>query len=228
VGGSLLARTWLVVAVLGAAGVICGVLAAHFVTTGADRYMARATLAMVPAPEVPPEDALDYWEVLNRGQATRSAAIALEDSRWLEGVASAAGASAAALSFTAGAIPDTTLITVTMTANSPEAAETSLDTLLTEAIPVAATVSGPFRIEPITEIYGSASSMSPDRLQVVATLGIAGLLIGAGVGLLISRSMQGRSSRRDGEHFDGEGSNFFSAPTERIVATRNGEPPANT
>jgi hypothetical protein len=195
----LLARTRLVVTALAVIGMLIGVLVAYLVTTRAERYSAQATLAMVPAADVPPDVALDFWEVLNRGQATRSAAVALGDARWLAGAASATGLPASELSLSAGAIPDTTLITVTMEANSAWAAEAALDRVLADSVGYAAKVSGPFKLETIGAAYGSANTLSPDRIQSLATLGISGLMVGAGVGFLISRSAQGRSAHRDDE-----------------------------
>jgi hypothetical protein len=149
---------------------------------------------MLPGPDVPLDQASNFWEVLNRGQATRSAAIVLGNDRWLDAAASTAGVPKSELALAAGALPDTTLITVTMQANSAKAADLALESVLTSASDVAATVSGPFKLESITS-PDSAHSMSPDRVQTFGALGIAGLSIGAGAGLLVSRAARGRSAR---------------------------------
>lgn len=180
---------------LAAVGLLIGALIGYFATTRAERYSAQATLAMVPAADVPPDVALDFWEVLNRGQASRSAAVALGDSRWLAGASEATGVPASELSFSAGAIPDTTLITVTMEASSAWAAEAALDRVLADSVGYAAKVSGPFKLETIGVAYDSANSLNPSLLQSQAMLGISGLMVGAGLGFVISRSAQGRSTR---------------------------------
>jgi PST family polysaccharide transporter len=196
VSRNLLTRTWLVMTVLATIGLSIGVLVAYVFNGHAERFTAQATLAMLPGPEVPVEQAPNFWEVLNQGQATRSAAIVLGDNRWLDAAASAAGVSKSDLTLSAGAIPSTTLITVRMQADSARGAELALDSVLTDASGFAASVSGPFRLETIASPDGSAHSMGPARVQMFGALGIAGLLVGAGAGLLVSRSAQGRSARR--------------------------------
>lgn len=191
---AFLARTRLVVTVFAVLGLLAGVLAATFVSGREERFTAEATLAMLPGPDVPLEQASSFWEVLNRGQATRSAAVVLGNDRWLDAAASAAGVPKSELALTAGSLPDTTLITVTMQANSVAAAESALKSMLVDSVDVAATVSGPFRLETIESPDNSARSTSPDRIQIVGALGIAGMLIGAGGGLLVSRTARRREA----------------------------------
>lgn len=195
------------VVVLAAVGLLAGVLAAAVFTGRGERFTATATLAMLPGADVPLDQASNFWEVLNRGQATRSAAIVLGNDQWLDAAASTAGVHKSELTLAAGALPDTTLITVTMQANSAKAADTALESVLTSSSDLAATVSGPFKLESINSPDGSARSMSPDRVQIVGALGLAGLSIGAGAGLLISRAARGRSTRRtdDASHNEHSG-----------------------
>ena len=221
---TLLARTRLVVTTLATIGLLTGVLVAY-VTVREERFMARATLAMLPAPEVPPEAALNFWEVLNRGQATRTAAIALEDPRWLGVAAEETNVSESELALSAGAIPNTTLINVTMEANSKWVAEQALNTVLKAGVSYAATVSGPFKLETITAVDGKADPMGPDRIKTLATLGIAGLLIGAGAGLFISRSAQGWMARRGRRPKHKQpASPIAEVDGEPIGVKRNGQP----
>ena len=190
---TLLARTWFMVTILGIVGMGVGVLAAYMLSGHQHRYRAEATLAMQPAQDLPVESLSSFWEVLNRGQATRSAALVLEDGKWLTTAASAAGVPTPDLDLAAGAIPDTTLITVTMKANSGQAAEVALNSVLNRALDQAAKVSGPFRLDIVSSPDGSARSLSPDAVQMYGTLGIAGLVVGVGAGMLVSRSLRSRS-----------------------------------
>lgn len=185
---ALLARTWLVATALAAIGLLAGLVAANVVTgREPQRYVAEATLAMLPSQQVPVTQAPSFWEVLSRGQATRSAAIMLADHKWIETAASAAGVPAAQLSIEAGAIPDTTLIRVDMRADSASAAEVGLAAVLDQASKPAAAATGPFRLEVVASPAGSAQSLQSSRLQMYAALGIAGLLVGTGLGLLIGK-----------------------------------------
>lgn len=208
---TLLARTWLIVTVLATIGLSIGVLGTYVFTGHAERFTAQATLAMLPGPDVPVEQQPNFWDVLNQGQATRSAAIVLGESRWLDDAASAAGTSKSKLTLSAGAIPETTLINVTMKADSAKAAELALASVLTHASGLAAATSGPFMLQTIASPDGSAHSMSPSSVQTLGALGIAGLLVGAGAGLLISRSAQRRSARRP----PSGGNTKMEAPTRR-------------
>jgi len=214
----------LVVTTFAVVGLLVGVLAAYFFTTSAERYKAEATLAMVPAADVPPESALQFWEVLNRGQATRSAAVALGDARWLEIAATAAGVDPSDLTLSAGAITDTTLISVTMEASSAWVAETALDAVLKNGVGYAATISGPFRLETITADSSSATSLSPNKLQSLVPFGVAGLLVGAGVGFLIGRSAQKASARRDDQPTSAQLPEQIIGGADEPTRERNGRP----
>lgn len=194
---TLLARTSFIVTTFAVLGLLIGVLCTYAFTGRAERFAAQATLAMLPGPEVAVADTPAFWEVLNAGQATRSAAIVLADSRWLDEAALTAGVSKSTLSLTAGAIPQTTLITVTMKADSAGAADAALDAVLADAIGLAATVSGPFRLQTVTT--PTAQSVGPKNIQVLGAMGIAGLLLGAGGGFLISRSPRERLALGRGE-----------------------------
>lgn len=222
---TLLARTRLMVIVLAAVGLLAGVFAAAAFTGRGERFTAEATLAMLPGPEVPLDQASNFWEVLNRGQATRSAAIVLGNDRWLDAAASTAGVPKSELTLAAGALPDTTLITVTMQANSANVADVALESVLTSSSDVAATVSGPFKLESITSPDSGAQSMSPDRMQMFGALGIAGLSIGAGAGLLVSRAARGRSARRKDDTSQSESGPIASTEnTDLGYQARHAEP----
>jgi len=85
--------------------------------------------------------------VLTKGQATRTAAIVLGQPHWLDSAVRAVGGRAGDLTLVAGAIPQTTLVDVTVDAGSASAAETALRTVLDAATPDAARVSGPFVLD---------------------------------------------------------------------------------
>jgi hypothetical protein len=191
------ARSWLMVVIFGLVGLAAGLIAAHLYSGTQERVKAQATLSMLPGPEVPASTLPDYWDVLNQGQPTRSAAIVLADTHWLNSAARAAGVPRSELELAAGAIPETSLITVTMKADSPEAAERALDSVLKQASSLAASASGPYILETVTPPIGSARSIMPTQAQWVTGLGIGGFLVGAGLGLLISRWAQQRSSVSD-------------------------------
>jgi hypothetical protein len=195
----LLARSWLIVTVLSVAGLAGGLIAADMFNGGPTRVKAQATLTMMPGPDVPPENLPDFWEVLNQGQPTRSAAIILADSRWLRSAATTARVPQSELELAAGAIPETSLITVTMKAHSPGAAERALDSVLAQASTVAASSSGPYILETVSPPTGSARSIMPTPAQWHTGLGIGGFLVGAGLGLVITR--RGQKPTANSGHF---------------------------
>lgn len=190
----LLKRTWLVVATLAVLGLALGAAAALVLIDRQDRVEARATLAMLPQSEIPLLETPNYWDILNQGQATRSAAIVLGDKRWLDAAATQTGVARGALSLSASAVPETTLITVAVEADSPEAAERVLDWVLKNATSQAASIVGPFTLRLITDPIGSAREMGAAPVQLVTAMAIGGLLVGAGAGVALSRSAQRRSS----------------------------------
>ena len=192
-------RRWLVVLVFAVIGMLVGAVIGFVLLGQSKRFAAQTTLSMLPASYIPTSEAAQFWEVLNAGQATRSAAIVLGQGTWLQTAAVATGVPASELSLTAGPVRDTTLIEVTLEANSAETAETALSSVLSDAIGPAIAVSGPFRLEVIKPPAGSAQSMSPSGAQTYATAGIAGLALGVGVALLASRWADRRKPRPDAD-----------------------------
>jgi hypothetical protein len=223
----LWARPWLLATVLAVLGLFAGVVLANAFSGGDERFTAQATLAMLPDRDIPPDRVSSFWEILNRGQATGSAAIVLKDNSWLPPAAAAAGVAKSDLELSAGAIPDTTLITLRMTASSAEAAEAALSSVLNDAVGPAAAVSGPFRLVVVSSPNGSARSMSPTPIQLLGAFGIAGMLTGAGAGLLISRSVRERSAGRATPRLQPAG-NEFSAIGGNPPTHNNGKVTADT
>ena len=175
------------VALLTVTGLMLGVLGALLYTSRPSGFRAHAVLAMLPEPAVQPADRPVAWQVLTEGQATRTAAIVLGQPHWLDGAARAAGSRPGDLVLAAGAIPQTTLIDVTVDAGSAPAAETALRAVLDAASPDAARVSGPFVLELVQAPSGSATPLAPPRLPVYLALALGGAAVGAGAGLLLAR-----------------------------------------
>lgn len=214
-----------VVVVFAILGLVAGLLAASF-TARQERFEAKVTLAMLPGPDVPPDVSLGFWEVLNRGQATRTAALTLEDRRWPEAMSQATGIDASEFKLSAAAIPDTTLIEVRVETGSAWAVERGLNVVVTEGIDYAETVSGPFQLETVSIDYGPATSLDPTQLQQFIVFGIAGLLIGAGAGFMISGILQAwrnrpvRRAQRKRARAKTPGSGSGPAPVEGEQPTR--------
>jgi hypothetical protein len=184
------------------AGLLIGVLVAVQVTSAPPRYRATSTLALLPGPKLAAAELPDYWEVLSRGQATRTSALVLGQPRWLAAAAIDSGEPAAALTLAAGAIPDTSLISATMEADTSKGAELALRSVIQSASAEAAGVSGPFALNIVSSPEGSAVSLAPDEAPVLVAGGLAGLLLGAGLGLVAERAMTARRQRRRGAAAD--------------------------
>lgn len=186
-----------VMAVAAGLGLFLGLLAA-FVLSGQTRYTASATVAMLPGPKVGDDALANYWEVLNRGQATRTAATVIGQSRWLDVI----GANGQELTLSAGALPDTTLIDVEVQADSAAAARKALKGVLDASLPTAAKSSGPFALNVVSSTDANITTQSPGRTQLLAVLGASGALAGGGLGLLWVRTLDRRSQRRHGDKTD--------------------------
>ncbi|MFI5509278.1 hypothetical protein ACIA48_17565 [Mycobacterium sp. NPDC051804] len=191
----IIAALALIGAVLGAG---CGALAAPT----ADRYTTSANVVLVPPPEFTTAESSSFWDVLTRGQVSRTAAIVYDDARWLPTAAKAAGVPQGELTVTAAALPDTTVVTVTVTAGSPAAAEAALNDVLTTAAPEVASVTAPF-LAKVLPIQGGAEPVPvPGRLQVAAAGALAGLVVGGGIGWFVARRDRTRRSRLDDDADD--------------------------
>ena len=129
---------------------ICTVVGALFGYTLAPtthRYSAGAKVVLLPAADLPASEASNFWEVLTRGQVSRMAAIIYDDQRWLSSAARAANVPQDQLSLSASALQDTTMVVVTVTANSPMAAEAALNDVLTVATAEVTSLVVPYKVK---------------------------------------------------------------------------------
>jgi xanthosine utilization system XapX-like protein len=187
-GPKLNVRAAAIIALLGIVGALVGVATGLYLArTGKPWFRAEMELALLPGPDVPAEEISNYWEALARGQAPRIAAEVLDQPRWAAGAAQAAGVEEGAVLITAGVVTDTTLITVGGEAPSAEAAEAAVTAAVTEATPLAQSVSGPFVLQVVQPAQGTAVSQTTPDSQVVAVAGVAGLVVGAGAAVLFVR-----------------------------------------
>ncbi|MCG7596286.1 hypothetical protein [Mycobacterium sp. PSTR-4-N] len=209
----------LVVAVLALIGAVLGALVAVLAVPGASRYSASANVALLPAPGLTTAEASSFWEVLTRGQVTRTAALVYDDPRWLSPAADAAKVPRGELSMTAAALPDTTILTVTVTGPSAQAAETALGSVLTVATPEAASLATPFDVKVLWPQQNSAyPEPAAGRTQVAAVGAFGGALLGAGVGWLLQRRRRGE--QQPGRHHEGAaaGRPAFDDATDSVPA----------
>jgi hypothetical protein len=183
-------RTIAAFAVIGAlVGAVLGfVLAPH-----PHRYQASARIALLPAPDLTTQEASAFWEVLTRGQMSRTAAVLYNDPRWLPSAANAAKVPQGELALTAAALPDTTMLTVTIDAGSAAAAEAALTDVLTKATPEVTSLAAPYAVKVLWPPEGSAVPVPiPGQTQVAAAGALGGLLVGGGAGWLFLRSRRQR------------------------------------
>lgn len=180
----------IIAVVLALVGAALGALAAALAAPSADRYIASANVALLPAPELTGVEASDFWEVLTRGQVTRTAAIIYEDPRWLATAAAAASVPREDLTLTAAALPDTTLLTVTVTAGSASAAEAALNNVLVIATPEVGSLAAPYFVKVLwPPEYSAYAEPTLGRTQLAAAGALGGLLVGGGIGWFFLRRL---------------------------------------
>jgi len=189
-------------ATVAATGLICAlvaVVAALVVHSSSEpRYRAQTQLVLLPGPLVPTEEVAAYWDALSSGQGARIAAEVLGQRRWVAPAAQAAEVPAESISVSAGAVSDTSLIDVGVEAGSPQAAEQAVAALVREARPVVEQVSGPYVLEVVQPVGGSATRTGTPLPQTLAVVGVSGLVLGCGVALVIVRRRLSRSAVFDG------------------------------
>lgn len=203
----------MMIAMLGLIGAVLGAGIGALAAPGASRYVAEANVAFLPAPELTMVEASDFWEVLTRGQVTRTAAIVYGDPRWLTSAAAAANVSRDDLTLSAAALPETTILTVTVSAGSAAAADAALNNVLVTATPEVSNLSTPYFVKVLWPPEGSASpAPMPGRMQVAGAGALAGLLAGGGIGWFLSRRRRGAAGR----HSDNHGAPAVDAATDSI------------
>lgn len=179
-------------------GAVFGAAVGAFVAPTAKRYTVSADVAMLPAPDLTTVEASDFWDVLTRGQVSRTAAVIYSDYRWIPSAAQAAGVPQSELTLYAAALPETTLLTVTVTANSGAAAETAINDILINAAQEVASVTAPYTARVLWPAQNSASPVAvPGRTQVAAAGAVAGLLGGGGIGWFVARRRFGQPAGDD-------------------------------
>ena len=173
----------LIAAVLGA--VLANALAPHDV-----RYRSTANVAILPAPDLSMADASAFWEVLTRGQVNRTAAIVYgESAAWLPSAAAVAGVAQRDLTLTATAVPESTMVEVSIEAPSAAAADAALRDVLNSAGPKVTAVTVPFVVNVLGPQDGASTPLTGlSQTQIVAAGATAGAALGLGVGWLISRN----------------------------------------
>ncbi len=187
-------RKRIVIAVFALIGWALGAAFGAFVAPNADRYTVSANVVMLPAPDLTTVEASNFWDVLTRGQVSRTAAIIYNDYRWVPTAAEAAGVPQSDLTLYAAALPDTTMVDVTVTAGSSAAAEAALNSVLTTATEQVASVTAPYVAKVLWPPKDSAYPVPvPSRAQVMAAGAVAGILAGGTIGWYFERRRrQGR------------------------------------
>lgn len=183
---------------LAVVGALLGALLGIVLTPDAGRYKATGDVAFLPAANLTIVEASNFWEVLTRGQVSRTAAVVYDDPRWLPSAANAAKVSESDLTLSAAAVPETTIVAVTVQAPSPEAAEAALNDVLTTATAEVASLASPYSVRVLWPAEGSAVPLAlPGRTQVMAAGALAGILIGGGAAWYLTHRVRlGRQPRR--------------------------------
>lgn len=191
----------LVIVIFALVGLVVGAGLAAFAAPKSSQYQIAAHVALVPAPDLTTVEASNFWEVLTRGQMTRTAAILYQDGRWLPSAAKVAKEPQSSLTLTAAALPETTMLNITMTANSAASAEAALNDVLTNATPEVSALVQPYFVKVIWPPKGGAWPLpAPGGTQLAAGGGLGGFLLGGALGFFFSRW---RSRREDTQQADG-------------------------
>lgn len=185
----------LIIVIFALVGAVIGAGLAAFVTPKSSQYQIAAHVALVPAPDLTTVEASNFWEVLTRGQMTRTAAILYQDGRWLPSAAKVAKEPQSSLTLTAAALPETTMLNISMTASSAAAAEAALNDVLTNATPEVSALVQPYFVKVIWPPKNGAWPLpAPAATQLAAGGALGGLLAGGAVGFFFIRWRRTRAA----------------------------------
>ena len=73
-------------------GAVLGAGLGFLLAPTSHRYEVSAKVGLLPAADLTAEKASSFWEVLTRGQVTRTAAVVYGDHRWVPAAAQTSGA----------------------------------------------------------------------------------------------------------------------------------------
>lgn len=158
------------------------------------RYHSAATIAVVPAPGLPDDLAADFWQVLSEEQVVRTAASIYGSDNWAVDAADALRLPRSDVDLTASALVDTTLVEVTVEANSAVDSEAALNAVLGSASVVVSEILSPFVISEAA-VRPAEPARATSAGQFIGMVAVAGALVGAGVGLGLAALLPRRARR---------------------------------
>jgi len=184
----IMSKRRLIICAFALVGALIGVVLGVSAAPGNTRYQISANVALVPPPNLSTVEASGFWEVLTRGQVSRTAAILYSDPRWIPSAANAAKADPGDLYVEATALPETTMMTVSVSASSAQAAEAALNDILTTATPDVASLAAPYFVKVLWPQKGSAVVLpAPGKTTFGGAGFLGGLLVGGGIGVFAPR-----------------------------------------
>ncbi|MGD9988349.1 hypothetical protein [Pseudonocardia sp.] len=193
-------RSRIVVAVAALVTAVVAALAT-FVALGAARpaYDASATVALVPAPGLTPQQASEAWKDINNGRATSVAIVVFRQGQWLVPAAAAAGVPVDRVSVTvapgtaSATGSNTALIDISSTAPSPSGAEAVAATVVEKAGPAVAQAAGAYVVQVTNSPEGTAVPQQKPRTEMLVIVALAGGVLGGGLTWL---RVRGREAER--------------------------------
>lgn len=170
-----------------------GAGAVAFASSRPTGFQAEVRLVVLPAADLDPDTTTAYYETLSRGQIVGTFAEVLQLERFAAAAADGLGLAPAereAIGLRAVVIPESAMISLTVSGDSATVAESVADTVVDEASDYVQDLAQGYELEVVSPAVGTATPTGLSGLQYAAVMTIAALVIGVAAQQVVQQVLQ--------------------------------------
>lgn len=181
---------------LGVAVAVAVLAAGLYVAAAPQQWTAHSDLLVSPDPEQAAASTSAYYETLDTGSVTGTAAAIVENPALVRRAAEASGVDLDAVKVSVSVVPDTSLVRISTTAPQERAAVVLTDELARLAVPEVRALLPPYALSGLSPASDSVAPSGLSRGQVVGVAVLMALLAGAAAQQAVQQIGNARARRR--------------------------------
>ena len=177
--------------------IVVAVVGAVLLLGRPDSSVARASVVVLPSPDLPEDRLASYYETLNNGQIAPTFAEVLRDRMDLDALdVTASDAARASARADIKIVPDTALLEVSVSARSDAVAIELADAIVDDAIDYVESLDQPYVLEPVADAVIGDDEGTP-LLALLAVVAVIAIAAGLGAQQVIFQLAMLLTRRRD-------------------------------